>query len=219
MTMAYCWPGRTLRICASSADWRMGACEPCHAYRYRYRRTAKRTRQDTCILIEWTEVLIRPTTWHPIQPQLCHPTQHFAPQSSHDHRAASFDFRIVPRLYTTGLLFFPLPWTWTCTYLYAVRHGACVQRYSSHRHNTVINYVSSYLHHDESQTTGKPSGTLKNYHAPRPTWTISPENSSIFRACDKSPDVSHVVHLAWHLWTWCSPLAVVCSTNTHLSTC
>jgi len=76
MTMAYCWPDPTLRICASSADWRMGACEPCHAYRYRYRRTAKRTRQDTCILIEWTEVLIRPTTWHPIKPQLCHPTQH-----------------------------------------------------------------------------------------------------------------------------------------------
>jgi len=146
-------------------------------------------------------------------------SSHTTPQSSHDHRAASFDFRIVPRLYTTGLLFFPLPWTWTCTYLYAVRHGACIQRYSSHRHNTVISYVSSYLHHDESQTTGKPSGTLKNYHAPRPTWTISPENSSIFRACDKSPDVSHVVHLAWHLWTWCSPLAVVCSTNTHLSTC
>jgi hypothetical protein len=59
----------------------------------------------------------------------------------------------------------------------------------------------------------------ENHHAPRPTLTISPGCSSIFRACDDPPNVSQVVHLAWHLWTWCSPSAVVCSTNTHLSTC
>ena len=48
----------------------------------------------------------------------------------------------------------------------------------------------------------------------RLTWTISPEYSANLRA---SPAVSQW-HLAWHLWAWCSPLAVVCSTKTHLST-
>jgi hypothetical protein len=135
-------------------------------------------------------------------------------------RAASFNLRIVPRavLSASRSSHCPGPGLERIFMLCSTVHAFNRQQYPSQRHNTVISYMSSYI-----TTSRNPPANhqvpLTSYHAPRPTWTISPEYSSIFRACDISPDVSHVVHFAWHLWTWCSPLAVVCSTNTHLSTC
>jgi hypothetical protein len=196
----------------------MRACRSCHAYRYRYRKTAKRTRWDTYIQTKSTEVLIRSTTWRlHLAPAL---SSHKTPQSSHDCRAASFSLRIVPRAVLSASRSFhcPGPGLERIFMLCGTVHAFNRQQYPSQRHNTVISHMSSYI-----TTSRNPPANhqvpLTSYHAPRPTWTISPEYSSIFRACDISPDVSHVVHFAWHLWTWCSPLAVVCSTNTHLSTC